>query len=126
MLTSLHLHMKSSEQGCQPPTSSNMENMTSLSQQQKSACLQGRAIKAKFKASVEGVYKKVAGTTLHITDLILGFLNFGNYPGDYRRKSEDWEIRLKIWRLQTKILRSGDTVQNLDSPDYPGELTALT
>ena len=27
--------------------------------------------------------------------------NFVNYPGDYRHKSGDQKIRLKIWRLQT-------------------------
>ena len=35
--------------------------------------------------------------------------NFGDYPGDFRLESGDWEIQSKIWSLA----------------DYLGELTAL-
>ena len=34
--------------------------------------------------------------------------NFGDYPGDFRLYSGDWEKRFEIWSLV----------------DYPGELTA--
>ena len=43
------------------------------------------------------------GGTRHVT-----LFSPGNYPGDYRHKSGDREMRFKIWSL----------------PDQPGELTA--
>ena len=50
-----------------------------------------------------GVYETVAQTTRNISDSHVGksslqkIANFGNYPGDYRHKSEDREIRFKTW-----------------------------
>ena len=57
------------------------------------------------------VNNKIAQTTQKIWHFIPKSLaNFGDYPGDFRLQSVEWEIQSKIWSL----------------PDYPGELTATS
>ena len=115
-------------QGCQPHTSSNMENMTSPASNNK-APRRGIASRPNSRVQWEGgrggggTYlnsnrnnaihfrfssRKVESMTKRKLTQLSGRLQsdinmqtrrYGSKSGDYRHKSGDWEIQFKIWRL---------------------------
>ena len=118
-------------QGCQPHTSTNMENMTSPASNNKAPyrgvpsrpnsrvqwggvgvgerTLNSTRNKAKhFRFSCQKVESttnsKLRQFSGRYTDINLETGTYGSKSGDYRQKSGDQEIQFKIWRL----------------PDYPG------